>query len=195
MENDDVVDPVEELRFERGSQDAKNLVSHLPLISGQLLDLLAPDVRGHNQNGVGEIDRPAFPIGESSIVQNLKQNAEDVGVSLLDLIEENDGVRPSPDRFGQLPSFIVSNVTRRGSDQTGDGMFLHILRHIDPDHRLFVIKEKFGQRARQLGFTDPGRSQKMKEPSGRFGSEIPALARRIAFETAAIASSWSTSRS
>ncbi|MNF97536.1 hypothetical protein D3C84_803700 [compost metagenome] len=38
-------------------------------------------------------------------------------------------------------------------------MFLHELGHVDPHHRLFGIKEEFGQGLAQLGFTDTGRAE------------------------------------
>src|SRR5487761_1120440 len=40
----------------------------------------------------------------------------------------------------------------------------------------------------------PDGPRKMNEPVGRFGSLMPALARRIDLETATIASSWPTTR-
>ena len=43
-------------------------------------------------------------------------------------------------------------------------------------------------------FPTPEGPRKMNEPVGRFGSLIPARARRIAFETATIAASWPMTR-
>ena len=43
-------------------------------------------------------------------------------------------------------------------------------------------------------FPTPDGPRKMNEPVGRFGSLIPARARRIAFETATIAASWPITR-
>ena len=43
-------------------------------------------------------------------------------------------------------------------------------------------------------FPTPDGPRKMNEPVGRFGSLIPARARRIAFETATIAASWPMTR-
>ena len=38
-------------------------------------------------------------------------------------------------------------------------MFLHVLRHIDADHRVLVAEHRFGQRASQLGFPDARRAK------------------------------------
>ena len=37
-----------------------------------------------------------------------------------------------------------------------------ILRHVEADHRLFVVEEKLGQRAAKFGFADAGRTEKDK---------------------------------
>ena len=63
------------------------------------------------------------------------------------------------DGFCQLAAFIISHVSRRRSDQTGDRVFLHVLAHIDTDHIAFVIKQGFCQCFCQLCFADTGWSQ------------------------------------
>ena len=39
-------------------------------------------------------------------------------------------------------------------------MFFHIFGHIDSNHRVFVVEQKFRKRARKFRFTDAGRSDK-----------------------------------
>src|SRR5256886_9482384 len=75
-------------------------------------------------------------------------------------IEENDRIGPAPDGFGKLAAFLITDVTRRRADQSRDGVFLHILAHVDPDHGVLVVEQKFRERARQLGFADTGRAEK-----------------------------------
>ena len=41
-----------------------------------------------------------------------------------------------------------------------DRVLLLILAHVDADHRVLVVEEELGERARQLGLADPGRSEK-----------------------------------
>src|SRR2546430_17703398 len=77
-------------------------------------------------------------------------------------IEENDRIGPAPDGFGKLAAFLVTDVTRRRADQSRDGVFLHVLAHVDPDHGVLVVEQKFRERSRQFGFADAGRSEKNK---------------------------------
>ena len=85
-------------------------------------------------------------------------DVEDFGVCLFDFVKEHDGVRAATDRFGELAAFLVADVSRRGPDQTSHGVTLHVLRHVDADHRVLVIEKVFGQRTRQLGLPHTGRS-------------------------------------
>ena len=94
-------------------------------------------------------------------------------MSLFDLVKQHDTVRLSADSFGQLAAFLVSHISRRCSDQSGYGVFLHILAHIDPDHILFVVKEGFGQCLGKLGLADAGRTKKQEGADG-FGRILDA---------------------
>jgi len=49
--------------------------------------ITATDVRGHDEHGVPEIDGPTLRIGEPSIVENLEQHVEHIGMRLLDLVD------------------------------------------------------------------------------------------------------------
>ena len=61
-----------------------------------------------------------------------------------------------------MTAFLVADIARRGADQPRHGMFFHELRHIEADHRLFVVEQKFGERAAKFGFTDAGWTEKNK---------------------------------
>ena len=78
---------------------------------------------------------------------------------LLDLIEEDDAVGASADRLGELAAFLIADIARRRSDQSGDRVLLHVLGHIDADHRLLVIEQELRQRARQLRLAHAGRAE------------------------------------
>ena len=43
-----------------------------------------------------------------------------------------------------------------------DRVLLHEFGHIDPDHRLFTVEEKIGQRTGKFGFADTGGTKKDK---------------------------------
>ena len=141
MKNNNIVHPVEELRFELGPQRLEHPAAHLFVFSGpQVLNPLAADVGGHDQDGVLKIYGPPFPVREASVIQDLQQYVEDLGVGFLDLIEEDDRIGPPANGFGQIPPLFVPYITGRGSDQPGDGVFFHEFGHIDTHHGLLVIE-------------------------------------------------------
>src|ERR1700751_2304496 len=155
IENDDLVDPIQEFRSE---MVAKRL--HPPPVTnfsiGSIHYELAADVAGHNNDRVLEIDRATLTIGDPAIVQDLEQHIKDIRVRFFDLIKEDDAIRFAAHRFTQLAAFLITDIARRRSDQTGHGVFLHVLAHVDSDHRVLVIKEKFGQRTSELGLPHTG---------------------------------------
>ena len=77
----------------------------------------ARDVRGHDQHGVLEVDRAALAVGQAAVVHHLQQHVEDVGVGLLDLVEQHDGVGPAAHRLGELAALLVADVAGRRADE------------------------------------------------------------------------------
>ena len=108
-------------------------------------------------------------VGQPPIVQNLKQRIEDIRMCLLDLVKQNDRVGFPPDRFGQLPAFVIAHIPRRRTNETRDRMLLHVFRHIEPDHIRLIVEQKLSQRTRQFGFSHPGRPQKDERPNRTVG--------------------------
>ena len=99
VEDDHLVDPVEELGPEDFLQVAHDpvlhvVVGHAGLVGdgeadrGVLGDLRGADVRGHDHDRVAEVDRAALGVGEPPVLEDLQQDVEDVGVGLLDLVEQ-----------------------------------------------------------------------------------------------------------
>src|SRR5208283_4531821 len=82
-------------------------------------ELRCAEVRGHDEDGVLEVDGAALGVGESAIVEDLQEDVEDVGMGLLDLVEEDDGIRPAADGLGELAALVVADVARRRSDEAG----------------------------------------------------------------------------
>ena len=54
-----------------------------------LTNNLTAQVAGHDDDSVLEVDGTALVVGESAIVEHLKQNVEHIGVRLLYLIEKH----------------------------------------------------------------------------------------------------------
>ena len=129
----------------------------------------ARDVRGHDQHGVLEVDRAALAVGQAAVVHHLQQHVEDVGVRLLDLVEQHDAVGPAADRLGELAALVVADVAGRRADQARHGVLLHVLRHVDADHRVLGVEHELGQRAGQLGLADAGRAEEQERADRAVG--------------------------
>src|SRR5882724_8277576 len=160
-EDHDLVDPVEELRTQRVAQ---LLHQERPHLLGLLVlpEDMAAEVGGHDHDGVAEVHRAALAVGEPPVVEHLQQHVEDVRVRLLDLVEEDDRVRAATDGLGELAAFVEADVARRGADEARHRVLLHVLRHIDADHRPLVVEHELGERARQLGLADAGGTEEQE---------------------------------
>jgi hypothetical protein len=77
-----------------------------------------------------------FDVGEAAVVHHLQQRVEHVRVGLLDLVEQHDRVRAPADGLGQLAALFVADVAGGRADEPRDGVFLHVLGHVDADHRV-----------------------------------------------------------
>ena len=97
------------------------------------------------------VSRPSSMICSSDV--------EDVGVGLLDLVEQDDRVGPAAHRLGQLAALLVADVAGRRADQPRDGVLLHVLGHVDADDRLLGVEHELGQRPGELGLADAGRAE------------------------------------
>src|SRR5579872_5657699 len=118
VKDHNLVDPVEELRPEVGLQSLRYPPPHLVfLFWSQLADPLAPDVAGHDDDGVGEAHRPPLTVGQPAVVEHLEENAEHVRMSLLDLVEEQHAVRFAAYRLRELSPFFETDVAGRRPDQ------------------------------------------------------------------------------
>jgi len=123
-----------------------------------LLDEVGADVRRHDDDGVAEVDRAALAVGEPPVVEHLQESVEDVGVGLLDLVEEDDRVWPPAHGLGQLAALVVADVARGRADQAGHRVLLHVLRHVEAHERVLVVEQELGERSGELGLADAGRA-------------------------------------
>src|SRR5438094_649605 len=112
MEDHHVVDAVQELGAEVLAERLQHLLLHGVVGTGVVAAIageqLAPDVRGHDDDRVLEVDRAPVAVGQAAVVEDLEEHVEDVVVRLLDLVEEDDAVRPAADGLGQLPALLVA---------------------------------------------------------------------------------------
>ena len=151
----------------------------------------ARDVRGHDQHDVLEVDRAALAVGQAPVVHHLQQDVEDVGVGLLDLVEQHDGVRPAAHRLGQLAALLVADVAGRRADEPRR----RCASPCTPTCRCGSSRpgesnmNSASARASSVLPTPVG-PRNRNVPIGRSGSCRPARERRSAFATASTASSW-----
>ncbi len=81
-------------------------------------------------------------------------------VRFFNLVEENDTIGAPPHCLAQLAAFFIADITGWRANEAGHAVFLHILAHVDADHGVLIIEEKFCQRSSQLGFAHAGRAKK-----------------------------------
>ena len=124
-----------------------------------LLDEAGADVRGHDDDGVLEVDPVAEAVGQVAVLEHLQQDVEQIRMRLLDLVEQDDRVRVALHLLGELPALLVADVSGRRADQLRHRVLLHVLRHVEADQRVVAAEQEVGDRARQLGLADAGRSE------------------------------------
>ena len=159
----DLVKTVQELRteglFQQGLDLAPGERADLSVLVDPVQQILGTEVGGQNDDRVLEVHDTALRVGQSAVVQDLEQDVEDVGMGLLHLVKEDDGVGLAADGLGELAALLIADVAGRRSDQTGDAELLHVLGHIDADQILFVVKEVGGNGLCQLGLAYAGRPE------------------------------------
>ena len=147
------------------------LGSYLVVLVNTFKDILGAKVGGQYDYGVLEIYRSALRVGDTAVIKYLEQNVEYIGVSLLDLIEEDYGVRLAANSLSQLTALLITNISRRRSDKTAHGVFLHVLGHVDTDNVLFIVKQCLCQSLCKLGLTNTCRTHE-EEGTDRTGGVL-----------------------
>src|SRR6266511_4060050 len=134
MEHDDFVDTIQEL----GPKGPLELLLETPLnllvfahlsrgaeserIASLLVGADRSYVRRHDDDRIAEVDRAAVAIGEPTVLEDLQQRVEDLGVRLFDLVEQDHLVRPTPHRLGQLTALVEADVAWRRAEQSTHGV-------------------------------------------------------------------------
>ncbi len=109
LEQDRLVDAVEELRPERLPQISHDAFAHgfRDRVAGHAFEQMArTDVRGHDDDRVLEIHRPAQRVRDAPVVEHLQQDIEYIRMRLLDFVKEDHGVGLPPHRLGELPALV-----------------------------------------------------------------------------------------
>ena len=132
-------------------------------------ELGGAQVAGEDEHRIAEVHRASVAIREASVVQHLEQDVEHLRVGLLDLVEEDHAEGAAAHGLRQLAALVVAHVARRRSNESGSGVLLHVLGHVDAHHGIFIVEEEVRQGACQLGLSDARGSQKHEGADGPFG--------------------------
>jgi peptide deformylase len=62
------------------------------------------DSRSHDDDAVATVDDPPLAVGETAVVEHLQEQGNKLARSLLDLVDEDDGVRLATNVLCQLAS-------------------------------------------------------------------------------------------
>mgnify|MGYP003694499409 CR=1 FL=1 len=121
VEDDDLVDPVQELGPERLLELVHDPVLHLLVghllvrtrreaDAGSLLDVPGPEVRGHDDDRVLEVHLVTLRVRQAPVLQDLQERVEHVRVRLLDLVEQDHAERLAANGLGELAALLVPHV-------------------------------------------------------------------------------------
>lgn len=104
-----------------------------------------------------------------AVVEDLEQDVEDLGVGLLDLVQQDDAVRAAADRLRELAALLVADVAGRGADEPRDAVLLAVLAHVDADHGPLVVEQEVGEGLRELRLADTGGAEEEERSGGPVG--------------------------
>ena len=149
FEQDDLIQTVQKLWSEVSSQVTHYLFltlrTDIAFLVNAFQQIAGTNVGGHDQNRVLEVHSSSLGIGNTTIIQYLQQYIEYIRMGFFHLIKKDNGVWTSSDCLCQLSAFFIAYISWRRSDQTGYGVFLHILTHVNTHHILFIIKQTGSQ--------------------------------------------------
>ena len=120
----------------------------------QLHDRVGADVGGQQDQRVLEVDPPPGAVLHHALVEHLEEHFVDVGMGLLDFVEQDHAIGLPPHRFGQPAALAIADIAGRRAFQRRDRMRLLEFRHVDGDDVLLAAIERLGQRQRGLGLAD-----------------------------------------
>ena len=144
IEHDDVINPVQQFRrhnplelfhctrlyvfirqdtFARCREAKPALTRYLP----------CPGITRHDDDRVPEAHRMAQVVAQLAFLEHLQEQVKDVGMRLLNLVQQDNRVRTLPNLLGQRTALIIADITGRSSHKAGGCMLFHEIAHINTD--------------------------------------------------------------
>ena len=136
----------------------RRVVRGLEAREDTLVDVASTQVRRHDNDGVLEVHLATLRVRQATLLQDLEQRVEDIRVSLLDLVEEDNRERLATDLLRELAALVVADVAGRSTEEARGRVLLRELGHIQLDQCILVPEQELGQSLGQLGLTDTGRA-------------------------------------
>src|SRR5262249_2322004 len=108
------------------------------------------------------------PLGilQDTLIEDLVEQLQDIGMCLLNLIQQHYAVRFAPDSLGEDTAFAIANIAGWRSLQAGDSVGFLILGHIDAHQIMLAPIEDIRQRQRRLSLTNPARANEQEHTDG-----------------------------
>mmetsp|Transcript_8673 Transcript_8673/g.17171 ORF Transcript_8673/g.17171 Transcript_8673/m.17171 type:complete len:240 (+) Transcript_8673:422-1141(+) len=132
------------------------------LFSSSFDQILATNIGGHDDDCVTEVHQSTLTISKATIVKHLKQHIENITVRLFNLIKKNHSVRTALYSFCKLATFFVTHIAWSSTNQARNRVLLHVLRHVNTNHAIRVIKELLSKSFDRLSLTYTSGSQEEK---------------------------------
>ena len=127
---------------------------------------IGAQIGSEDDHRLPEADCLPGTVGQLSLLQNLQQHIEHIGMSLFHLIQQHHRAGTCLDPLGKLTSLSVAHIARRRTDEPGYRMFLQIFAHIQTDEPVAAGAKLLCQRLRQTGFAHAAGAAEQKSPPG-----------------------------
>ncbi|MNI41157.1 hypothetical protein D3C73_954020 [compost metagenome] len=124
---------LEVLAQQRSQPFVQVAVAGFGLFAQTVLQLIAAEVGGHQDDSVAEIDFASFAITHEAAVEHLVKQVEHVAVGLFHFIQQHHAIGPLAHRFGEHAALAVTDVARWRTFELADGVGFLILGKVEGD--------------------------------------------------------------
>ena len=87
-------------------------------------------------------------------------------MGLFHLIEEHHAVGLAAHGLGELTAFLIADVSWRRTDEAGHRELLHVFAHVEADHVVLSIEQRFGKGLAQFGLAHAGGAEEDEGAQG-----------------------------
>ena len=118
VKRDNAVYTVNKLRTQELLQRLHSLIGILLRLAsvkadGAAILIAAAGIGGHDDDGIFKIHSAAVRIRNLTVIQNLQQHIQYIGMRLFDLVKQNDRIGLAAYLFRQLSGLVIADIARR----------------------------------------------------------------------------------